>query len=247
MLSSSLLAGTALISTATAHFHLLQPTWRGDSFAPGASQYNYPCANVNETTDRSNRTQWPVSGGSVVFNGSHPSALTYVNLALGRNASNFNISLVPAFNQTGPGVFCWHETGRANLEAGLKAAGYSGFSDKRLDGLDATVQVIQLGERGSALYNVSLLSMFGNETYTNGRIQCADVTFNSTAQLLPNDQCVNGTGVGGVAIANVQSNTSSSATPSGSAAPAKSSGAASSLGPVMGSGLFAAVLAWGLL
>jgi hypothetical protein len=157
MLSTSLLAFTALASTATAHFHLLQPTWRGDSFAPGNSQYTYPCANVNETTDRSNRTQWPTSGGSVVFNGSHPSALTYVNLALGRNASNFNISLVPVFNQTGPGVFCWHETGRTNLEAGLKAAGYSGFSDPKLNGLDATVQVIQLGERGSALYNVRAL------------------------------------------------------------------------------------------
>jgi hypothetical protein len=42
------------------------------------------------------------------------------------------------------------------LDEGLKAAGYSGVNDKRLDGVDASVQVIQLGERGSALYNVRL-------------------------------------------------------------------------------------------
>lgn len=45
-----------------------------------------------------------------------------------------------------------------HLEEGLKAAGYSGVDDKRLDGLDASVQVIQLGERGSALYNVPSLT-----------------------------------------------------------------------------------------
>jgi hypothetical protein len=104
MLSSILLA---LASTASAHFLLLQPTWRGDSFIEPASQYRYPCANVNETTSAANRTQWPLSGGSVVFNGSHPWAFTYVNLALGSNATNFNISLVPGFNQTGKGVFCF--------------------------------------------------------------------------------------------------------------------------------------------
>jgi hypothetical protein len=31
------------------------------------------------------------------------------------------------FNQTGAGVFCMKETGRANLEEGFKAAGYSGI------------------------------------------------------------------------------------------------------------------------
>lgn len=53
-------------------------------------------------------------------------------------------------------MFCFKETGRAHLEEGLKKAGYSGLTDERLNGLDATVQVIQLGERGSALYNVRL-------------------------------------------------------------------------------------------
>lgn len=74
-------------------------------------------------------------------------------------------------------------------------------------------------------------------------LQCADIRFNSSAQLLADNQCTNGTGVGGVALGNVQS----AATPSGSAAPTKSSGAAVALGPVAGGGLFAAILAWGLL
>ena len=101
-------------------------------------------------------TLWPPSGGSTIINGSHTSALTAVNLALGSNATNFNITLLEMFNQTGAGVFCMKETGRANLEEGFKAAGYSGLDDERINGLMATVQVIQLGHSGSALYNVSI-------------------------------------------------------------------------------------------
>lgn len=78
-----------------------------------------------------------------------------MNLGLGANVTNFNISLVENLNQTGAGVLCLKEAGRANLEEGLKAAGYSGFQDERLNGLEASVQVIQLGHSGSALYNVS--------------------------------------------------------------------------------------------
>jgi hypothetical protein len=78
-----------------------------------------------------------------------------VNLGLGTNVTNFNISLVENLNQTAAGVLCLKETGRANLEKGLKAAGYSGFEDQRLNGLEASLQVIQLGHSGSALYNVS--------------------------------------------------------------------------------------------
>jgi hypothetical protein len=53
-------------------------------------------------------------------------------------------------------MYVQQETGRAHLDAGLKLAGYSGVGDQRLNGLDASIQVIQLGERGSALYNVCL-------------------------------------------------------------------------------------------
>ncbi|KAF1850051.1 uncharacterized protein K460DRAFT_400137 [Cucurbitaria berberidis CBS 394.84] len=225
MLSTTLLTIGALAAGVDAHFRLLQPTWRGSSFVEPASQWIYPCANVNETTDNANRTLWPPSGGSLVINGSHPHALTAVNLALGSNATNFNISLVEIFNQTGVGLFCLKEAGKANLDAGFKAAGYSGLNDSRIEGLQATVQVIQLGHSGSALYN------------------CADIRFNSTAQLLADDKCQNSTGVSGVAIENVDTNSSQS----GSTTPAKSSSAASALSPAVGSSLLAGLLAWGLL
>lgn len=104
---STFVALTALAGSATAHFRMLQPTWRGDSFEAPASQWQYPCAGINATTDSANRTQWPLDGGSVVFNGSHPWSMTYVNLALGSQGSSFNITLVQGFNQTGPGVFCF--------------------------------------------------------------------------------------------------------------------------------------------
>ncbi|KAF2622930.1 hypothetical protein BU25DRAFT_304676, partial [Macroventuria anomochaeta] len=228
-LYSTLLAITALAGSAAAHYKLLAPTWRGDSFEEPASQWIFPCANVNETTDIVNRTQWPLTGGSVSINGSHSSALTYVNLGLGTNVTNFNISLVENINQTGAGVFCLKEAGRANLEAGLKAAGYSGFQDERFNGLEASVQVIQLGHSGSALYN------------------CADIVFNSTAQLLADDQCVNGTGVSAQHIGNLQQSSTNSTNTSSGATPSASTGAGSMLTPMAGSGLLAGLLAWGML
>lgn len=103
----SLVALTALAGGAAAHFRLNQPTWRGDTFEAPGDQWRYPCGNINATTDKANRTQWPLTGGSVVFNGTHPWSFTYVNMALGSMGSSFNISLVPGFNQTGPGVFCF--------------------------------------------------------------------------------------------------------------------------------------------
>jgi hypothetical protein len=57
MLSKSLFTVAALAASANAHFRLLAPTWRGSSFEEPASQWIYPCANVNETTDMANRNQ----------------------------------------------------------------------------------------------------------------------------------------------------------------------------------------------
>ena len=113
----------------------------------------HPGANISETTN-STRTPWPTTGGSLSINGSHSSALTYLNLGLGRNVTNFNISLVADFNQTGAGVLCLKDAVRAKLEEGLKAGNISGGTDG-LDGVDASLQVIQISHSGSALYNVS--------------------------------------------------------------------------------------------
>jgi hypothetical protein len=70
--------------------------------------------------------------------------------------------------------------------------------------------------------------------------QCADITFNTTAALLSDDECKNSTGVSGVAIQNA--GTTSSATPTGSAAPSQSSGAAVNVKPVVSGSALAGLL-----
>ncbi|KAF2680943.1 hypothetical protein K458DRAFT_407072 [Lentithecium fluviatile CBS 122367] len=200
----------ALAGLTSAHFNVLAPTWRGNSFTGGASQWIYPCANVSETTDPSNRTQWPHTGGSVKINGSHEWAYTYVNLGLGTNATNFNISLVEGFNQTGKGILCMKEVGRDAIMEGIMEAN---ISMEAMEGMHATVQIIQITHSGASLYN------------------CADITFNSTAQLLSDSECANSTGVSGVALANAGA----------------TSGATARMGPAVGGGLLAALIAWGLL
>lgn len=75
-------------------------------------------------------------------------------------------------------------------------------------------------------------------------MQCADIVFNSTAQLLSDDQCKNGTGVSAQEIGNLQE---SSTNTSSGASSSPSSGAAGLMAPVAGTGLVAGLLAWGLL
>lgn len=116
-------------------------------------------ANVSETTNGT-RTKWPTSGGSVMINGSHEFAFTYVNLGLGRNVTNFNISLVDNFNQTGAGALCLKDAVKESLKAGLKK---SNISEESLEGMDASLQVIQIGHSGSSLYNVSLRNSERND------------------------------------------------------------------------------------
>ncbi|MCJ1266227.1 hypothetical protein MMC22_006110 [Lobaria immixta] len=50
------------------------------------------------------------------------------------------------------------------------------------EGTNASIQVIQIAETGSSLYN------------------CADITFSSDAKILGNNICANSTGVGGVRL-----------------------------------------------
>ena len=59
MMPKTLFVAAAMAIGANAHFHLLEPYWRGSSFEEPASQWIYPCANVNETTDMANRASHP--------------------------------------------------------------------------------------------------------------------------------------------------------------------------------------------
>lgn len=87
----------------------------------------------------------------MLLNVHHPWAFTYVNLGLGGdNTTVFNISLVQGFNQTGNGTFCFPIV---TLPASLSVA----------EGTNASIQVIQISETGSSLYNVSQL----DDTHTH--------------------------------------------------------------------------------
>ncbi|CAD6449170.1 dff1e2e8-a30a-4124-99bc-9614e19cb34d [Sclerotinia trifoliorum] len=141
-----------LSSLVSAHFSLEYPPSRGNSFLPPASQWIYPCANINTTE---NRTLYPTSSFPIGLNLHHHWTYIFVNLALGTNgSSNFNISLTPApLNATGSGHLCLSDF---DLPSEIKLE----------DGLNATVQVVTVGESGSALYN------------------CADITFSSNTTAL---------------------------------------------------------------
>ncbi|KAI0509098.1 hypothetical protein F5B22DRAFT_649374 [Xylaria bambusicola] len=140
MRSSALVlsAATGLVS---AHFQLTYPTWRADTLADNTTfdQWSYPCAGVPYGTG--NKTEWPLSGegASVALDLHHPWSYVYINLGLGDNATNFNISLTPELlNVTGKGEFCL-----TNLP----------LPGDITDGQNATIQVVTGGQSGSALYN----------------------------------------------------------------------------------------------
>ncbi|KAJ8126513.1 hypothetical protein O1611_g7124 [Lasiodiplodia mahajangana] len=127
------------VAQVSAHFSVEYPVWRADSLAENTtySQWNYPCAGV--PYGAGNKTEWPIEGGSVVLDLHHPWTYLYINLGLGENTTNFNISLTPELlNVTGSGNFC------------IPALS---VPTPVTDGQNATLQFVTNGESGSALYN----------------------------------------------------------------------------------------------
>ncbi|RDW84639.1 hypothetical protein BP6252_02229 [Coleophoma cylindrospora] len=121
-------------------------------------------ANVNQTAS-TNRTVWPLKGGSLELDLHHPWTYIFVNLGLGTNYPIFNISLTPQFlNETGNGTLCLPQI---VLPASVTP----------VDGQNASIQVVTFGATGSALYN------------------CADITFSSNATTLSSDTCANSSNV----------------------------------------------------
>lgn len=164
--TATLLAAGA--SLASAHFGIEYPAWRFDTLSDesetlGYSQWTYPCAGVpvsgSDPAVNGSRTDWPVGGGSLKLALHHEWAYVFVNLGLGSNATNFNVSLTPQFlNSTGEGTLCLDRLAvprNANVT----------------DGALATIQVVTLGHTGSALYN------------------CADIRFTQDADPLPDNEC----------------------------------------------------------
>jgi hypothetical protein len=98
-------------------------------------------ANVSsEVSD--NRTEWPLQGGAVELDLHHPWSFVYINLGIGNNITNFNLTLTSGLlNVTGKGNFC------------IPALPIPEGSVS--DGQNATLQFVTNGNSGSALYNVS--------------------------------------------------------------------------------------------
>ncbi|KEZ45968.1 hypothetical protein SAPIO_CDS1364 [Scedosporium apiospermum] len=159
----SLKALVLFAASAAAHFGLEFPEWRADTLkASEDSGYNqriYPCANV--PGDAGNVTDWPLTGGGLKLDLHHPWSYVFVNLGLGQNASNFNISLTPQFwNTTGNGTLCV-----PSLPVHLDVQ----------EGQEASIQVVTTGDRGDALYNCANIRFTANakpfggeECNTNG-------------------------------------------------------------------------------
>ncbi|KAJ5474341.1 hypothetical protein N7475_003907 [Penicillium sp. IBT 31633x] len=135
----SLLAFTAIVPLAAAHFKLMYPTSRGSNTD---TMTNFPCGGLSQS---SNRTQLPLSGGSfpVALEMHHSQTAVEVLLALGNDpGDNFNIVLTPTFGVKGLGEFCL-----PHVEISQKLIGRN-----LTDGMNATLQVQTNGDPSGGLY-----------------------------------------------------------------------------------------------
>ncbi|KAI5467497.1 hypothetical protein BGZ63DRAFT_29220 [Mariannaea sp. PMI_226] len=143
MLATKVLIPLAMANFASAHFGLEFPEWRANSLSEDEnspySQYLFPCAGADYGVG--NVTDWPLEGGAVKLDLHHPFTYVFVNLGLGKNSSNFNVSLTPEFwNVTSPGQLCVE---KLELPGGVELK----------EGDLASIQVITVGDSGTALYN----------------------------------------------------------------------------------------------
>ncbi|KAH6990993.1 hypothetical protein BKA56DRAFT_610554 [Ilyonectria sp. MPI-CAGE-AT-0026] len=141
MIATKTLLALAAAKAATAHFGLVFPEWRADTLSEEGeavySQWNNPCAGADYGAG--NITDWPLDGGAIKLELHHPYTYVFINLGLGENSTNFNISLTPQFwNVTSPGILCVDK-----LELPIEVE----------DGDLASLQVVTGGQSGNALYN----------------------------------------------------------------------------------------------
>lgn len=152
----------AAAQSVTAHFGLTYPAWRADTLSSAGeekySQWTYPCKNslslhklwypiahhsstigAGVPYKAGNVTEWPLEGGQLQVELHHPWTYLFINLGLGENATNFNISLTPQLtNTTGKGTLC---IDKLPVPANIQ------------DGTVGSIQVVTSGSSGSALYN----------------------------------------------------------------------------------------------
>ncbi|KAL7271061.1 18S rRNA pseudouridine methyltransferase [Rhizina undulata] len=198
------------VSLSSAHFDITYPYWRGDS---SLTQSAYPCGDVGQTNSANNRTAWPFDGGALVFTTNQSNAQTYVNLGLGNDVTRLNIVLVPPFNQTGSGTFCFP---RIPIPADLNITA----------GTNASIQVIQLSATSGALYNCADIT-FEQDAPGIGSDVCFNTTGVGSAPFTYDDE---------IASCPTQ-RVSSTSTSTGTATGSSSTGTGSSTGKSDGAGL----------
>lgn len=132
-----LLTLSFLPSLISAHFTLEFPPARE---ADEEQQGSFPCGGAAVSTDR---TAWPLDGGSIQMTMGHDRSAVQVLLALGNDpGSNFNTVLVPTIQEEGLGKFCLSGV-RVPEDLGVR------------DGDNATIQVVTDSHVTGGLYNVS--------------------------------------------------------------------------------------------
>jgi len=164
----------ASLRTVSAHFQIVYPAWRGNTFLGDDMQWEYPCGGVPLTQ---NRTKWPIDGGALSilpgWNAGHPTSFFYVNMGFGTEPRNMTNVIVPVFQITGPsrdpfpGSFCLPDLPLPK-NASVRV------------GDNATLQVIQVALHGASLYN------------------CADITFVERGEEdpMPEGMCTNSSTIG---------------------------------------------------
>ena|ERR1700761_7042066 len=108
------------------------------------SQFCTKGAGISDTAN-TNRTIWPLDGGSLNVTLHDGAAIIFVNLGFGSNVTNFNISLLAVpLNETGAGNVCFP---KLKLPAGLPIQ----------EGTQASIQFATSNPKsGEGLYNVSM-------------------------------------------------------------------------------------------
>jgi len=156
------LAFANFLTLVSAHTQIWYPEWRNNSFLPPFSQQIYPCmintffflcynnnilgAGISDSPG-TNRTLWPLDGGSLNVTLHDEAAYIFINIGLGANATNFNYTLFSApLNETGAGNLCFP---KLTLPSGLPIK----------EGTQASIQFATSGHNGEGLYNVGTLRM----------------------------------------------------------------------------------------
>lgn len=112
-----------------------------------------------------NTTEWPLDGGPLELALHHPWTYVFVNLGLGGNTTNFNLTLTPdLWNTTGSGTLCVEKLA---VPAGIA------------DGTRASLQVVTSGASGAALYNCADIRFSKDAKSGNSTCASKGVTLNA--------------------------------------------------------------------